>query len=116
MLTDDATETGNPNGDRSPDPSNASFVAAYQRKFGKRPDTVAASAYDAAALLTQAIAVAGSAEPAKIREAMAQIHFKGVTGNLRFDANRNPVKTGVIIKWQNGVPAFQLALEPESGE
>lgn len=100
----------------NPAPQNLAFVAAYRKKFGKLPDTIAASAYDAAAIMAQAIAAAGDPEPAKIREAMAGLKFTGVTGSLRFDAARNPVKTGVIIKLQNGAQVFQFAMEPETGD
>jgi len=70
------------------------FVKNYQKKYGTTPDALAALAYDAAKLLVDAIKRAGSTDSSKIRDALAATKgFRGVTGVITFDANRNPVKS-----------------------
>lgn len=96
----------------NPTQLNTAFVEKYQARYGRKPDAVAAMAYDAADLLAKAIETAGSAEPSKIKAALASIRFSGVTGNLVFDADRNPKKTGVIIAWENGVQVLKEVVEP----
>lgn len=97
----------------NPNPLNLGFVDAYQNKYGKKPDAIAALGYDIAAMVVKAIETAGSAEPSKIRDAMAAIQYNGVTGNLTFDENRNPIKTGVVIEFRNGVQVLKEVVEPK---
>ena len=53
-------------------------------------------------LLADAVKRANSIEPINIRAALVQTQgFKGVTGDITFDANRNPVnKSAVILKFE----------------
>jgi len=54
------------------------------------PDAGAATAYDAARLLFDAIKRAKSTDSAAIRAALSQTaNFPGVTGRITIDANRN---------------------------
>jgi branched-chain amino acid transport system substrate-binding protein len=74
----------------SDEPLVRKFVAAYQAKFGLAPDAGAATAYDAARLLFDAIKHAKSTDSAAIRAALSQTaNFPGVTGRITIDANRN---------------------------
>jgi branched-chain amino acid transport system substrate-binding protein len=93
-------------GDQSP--LVKSFVAKYQEKYGTLPDTFSALGYDAARLLSGAIQRAGSADPAAVRDALAQTaDFQGVTGQISFDANRNASKPGLIVTVKDG--KFEVA-------
>ncbi len=66
------------------------FVANYKTKFGVVPDAGAATAYDAARLLFDAIKRANSTDSPAIRDALAKTsNFPGVTGRITLDANRN---------------------------
>lgn len=99
----------------SPDsgtPEVQAFIAAYQAKFNAVPDALAALAYDAAYLLAQAIREAGSTDGAAIRDAMAAINFTGVSGNVTFDAKRNPIKSAVIIGIENGQQVYRTTVNP----
>lgn len=99
----------------SPDagtPEVDAFLAAYQAKFNKTPDALAALAYDAAYLLAQAIGEAGSTDGAAIRDAMFAITFKGVSGTVTYDANRNPIKSAVIIGIEDGKQVFKTVVNP----
>jgi branched-chain amino acid transport system substrate-binding protein len=87
----------------------ADFVAAYRKKFnGKTPDAMAMLGYDSVMILADAIQKTGSAEPAKIRDALAATKdFDGVSGKITIDAKRDaskrhghpPVKTGNSSWW-----------------
>jgi len=84
------------------------FIARYQRRFGQPPDSVAADAYDGILMLADALRRAGSAEPAKIRDALAAIHnLPGVGGPLTVDANRDQLKPAYILGFRDG--DFHLA-------
>jgi branched-chain amino acid transport system substrate-binding protein len=74
----------------SDEPLVRRFVADYQSKFGLAPDASAATAYDAARLLFDAIKRAKATDSAAIRAALSQTaNFPGVTGRITIDANRN---------------------------
>ena len=97
-----------------PDPAVAKFVAAYRARFGSVPDSIGALAYDAARLLADAIRRAGSTAGPRVREALAATKgFPGVTGDLTFDLERNPVKPIAILVIRNGRYAFVKRLAPE---
>ena len=88
---------------KSEDADVQSFVKAYTEKYGSAPDTFAALAYDATNLLLQAIERAGSAEPTAVAKALAETKdFKGVTGSFSMGANHTPVKTALMLEFQNG--------------
>ena len=92
---------------------NKSFVAAYEKAYGAKPDVFAALSYDSALLIAEAIKNAGSAEPAKINEAMAKISgFNGVSGSVTFDAQHNPVKSAVILEYKDGAQTLITKINP----
>ena len=89
--------------DKSEDPAVKKFVEAYEKEYGKKPDTFAALAYDATNVLLQAIKDAGSTDPQEVNKALAKIKdFKGVTGTFSFDEKHNPVKTAVMLHFEKG--------------
>ncbi|MCP4156738.1 MAG: hypothetical protein GY757_53990, partial [bacterium] len=60
-----------------------------------------------------AIKRAGSVDRAKIRDAIADTRsFKGVTGDITFDENGDPVKSAVIIEINNGKPRYLKTMDP----
>lgn len=92
---------------------NKKFVEEYQKAYKAKPDVFAALAYDCALLVAQAIEDAKSAEPAKISEAMAKIKgFKGVSGEVTFNEQHNPIKSAVIIENKDGVQTFKAKVNP----
>ena len=79
------------------------FVKAYKEKFGANPDTFAALSYDATQLLMKAIEKAGSTDPQAITKALAETtDFDGVTGTFSMGADHTPIKSAVVIEFQNG--------------
>ena len=92
---------------------NKNFVAEYKKAYNTNPDVFAALAYDSTLLVAEAIEKAGSADPAKIAEAMAKISgFKGVSGEVTFNEEHNPIKSAVIIEHKNGAQTFKTKVNP----
>ncbi|MDM8551895.1 ABC transporter substrate-binding protein [Desulfobacterales bacterium HSG2] len=88
-----------------------SFVKKYKHFDKLNASTVLG--YDAVMVLADAIRRAGSADRAKIREALANTRsFEGVTGTITFDANGDPVKSAVIMEIRNGTPRYFKTLKP----
>lgn len=75
------------------------FVKAFKAKYNKAPNSFAALGYDCVYMLRDAIKASGSTDDsAKIRDALEATNGDYVTGHIVFDANRNPVKSAVMIK------------------
>lgn len=92
---------------------NKDFVADYKKAYNTNPDVFAALAYDSTLLVAKAIEDAGSADPAKIAEAMAKIKgFKGVSGEVTFNEEHNPIKSAVIIEHKDGKQTFKTKVNP----
>lgn len=84
------------------DPEVKSFVEKYKAKFNITPNALAALGYDATYILCEAIEKAGSTDPDKIKTAMMQTDKKFVTGKIKFNEKRNPVKSAVMQKIVKG--------------
>ena len=92
---------------------NKEFVAEYKKAYNTNPDVFAALAYDSTLLVAKAIEDVGSADPAKIAEAMAKIKgFKGVSGEVTFNEEHNPIKSAVIIEHKDGKQTFKAKVNP----
>lgn len=96
------------------DPLTQRFVKDYTARYGAPPDALAALGYDAAGLMFDAIRRAGKADPKAIRDALAKTKgYKGVSGSITYDANRNPVKAAVILQVQkDGSFKFVKKVQP----
>ncbi len=89
------------------------FVDSYNGDYGISPGPSAALSYDAVLLVAEAMKKANSTDPGKITNALASIKgFKGASGTYTFDADRNPVKGGVILKVLADGQAFERRIEP----
>ncbi len=82
----------------STDPAVQTFVSAFKAKYNKEPNSFAALGYDCVYLIRDAIAAAGSAEPAAVRDALIRTDGDYVTGHLTFDEKHNPVKSAVMLE------------------
>ena len=80
------------------DPRGVSFVKAFQDKFHRPASQFAALGYDAMMLLADGIKAAGTFDPPAVKDAMAKLNGAYVTGSIRFDANRNPIKGASILE------------------
>jgi branched-chain amino acid transport system substrate-binding protein len=85
------------------DPKVQKFVNDYKARYGAIPDALAATAYDAAHIMFDAIKRANSLEGKAIRDALAATkEFPGVTGKVTFNENRDAVKPIVMIEIKPG--------------
>src|SRR6266850_246882 len=85
------------------DPAVQKFVNDYKAKYGSIPDALAATAYDAAKIMFDAIERANSLDGKAIRDALAATKaFPGVTGDVTFNENRDAVKPIVMIEIKPG--------------
>jgi branched-chain amino acid transport system substrate-binding protein len=88
------------------------FVAKYTAKFGAEPDALAALGYDAMYIMLDAIKRAGSTNGAAIRDALVKTSLDTVSGKVTFDANRNPIKSAVIIEIKGGKQVYRTTVNP----
>lgn len=88
-----------------------SFVKAYQDVYKEDPSAFSALSYDAVYMLKSAIETAGSTDKEAVTKALKEISFNGVTGNLTFDKNNNPIKAVTIMKITDGKYKFDSTLE-----
>lgn len=95
-------------------PKVQNFVDSYKKEYeGKVPDAMAALGYDSAMFLADAIKRANSTEPGKIREALAATkEFEGVTGKMAINAQRDAVKSAVILQVKGGKFKFVETVNP----
>ena len=94
----------------SDDPDVQTFVKKYNEKFGITPNALAALGYDATYILMDAIERAGSTNPEQIKAALMETDGKFVTGNIRFNEQRRPIKSAVMLKIVKGADG-KLATE-----
>lgn len=114
-----------------PNPKVQEFVTEYRKRYNATPDGLAALAYDAAGVLTNAMerlrtedakafdALSGppNAEQktarAKLRDLIAATKdYPGVTGRISLDAHRNAVKSAFFLGIQNRGYKFVATVEP----
>ncbi len=101
-----------------PRPEVANFLKAYGEKYKdetgapKVPDALAALAYDATNMLLQAITEAGDADTDKVRVALENIRFNGISGTITMDSKHNPVKSAAILAVTESGVKFQDIVNP----
>jgi branched-chain amino acid transport system substrate-binding protein len=85
------------------DPRVVKFVNDYKSRYSSTPDALAATAYDAANIMFDAIKRAKSLSGQDIRDALAATNaFPGVTGTVTFNQQRDAVKPIVMIEIKDG--------------
>jgi branched-chain amino acid transport system substrate-binding protein len=80
------------------DPRGQAFVAAYTAKYNKPASQFSALGYDTMMLVADGIRAAGTFDTAAVKDAMAKLNSVYVTGSIRFDADRNPIKGAAILE------------------
>lgn len=93
-------------------PAVQQFVTKYTTKYGEAPDALAALAYEATGLFLDAFKKAGSIKGSDIRDAMKNTTFVGISGAYKFDENRNPIKSAVVIKIAGGQQTYLTTVNP----
>jgi branched-chain amino acid transport system substrate-binding protein len=80
------------------DPRGVAFVQDFQAKFNRPASQFAALGYDAMMLVADGIRAAETFDTTAVKDAMAKINGSYVTGNIRFDSSRNPIKGAAILE------------------
>ncbi|RYZ02835.1 MAG: ABC transporter substrate-binding protein [Myxococcales bacterium] len=94
-------------------PKAQKFVADFTAKYGQAPTGLGALGYDGVLVIADAIKRAGSAEPAKLRDALAATKaLEAVTGTLTMDKERNPEKSVVVLKIEGGKAKYETLVQP----
>ena len=78
------------------------FARAYQAKYGYEPDYHAASGVATVEALVRAIEAANSLDPKKVRDALAQVNFPSLYGQISFGATGQISLPQTMIQVQNG--------------
>ena len=95
------------------------FVAAYQEEYQSAPTNFCALGYDAAMIVCQALAVVekagytpGTLEYRKATiEAIASNKVDGVTGAISYNGSGDPVKSTLIVAFQDGKEVIYDTIE-----
>jgi branched-chain amino acid transport system substrate-binding protein len=117
--------------EQDPNPLVQNFVLNYRKRYNATPDGLAALAYDAAGVLTNAMQQLSTEDPkafealsgppnedqkaarAKLRSLIAATRdYPGVTGRISLDERRNAVKTAVFLGIENRSYKFVATVEP----
>ncbi|MBC7226295.1 MAG: ABC transporter substrate-binding protein [Thermoflexales bacterium] len=94
-------------------PKAQAFIQAYQAKYGKVPDDVAALTYDAFGLAFQAIQAAGKIDREAVNQALHNVsRYEGVTGVLQFKGTGDPVKSAVVLQIKGGKFVYYTTAQP----
>jgi ABC-type branched-subunit amino acid transport system substrate-binding protein len=68
------------------DPVNKDFVAHYEQRFHSQPNLTSWVSYEGIKVIVDAIRLAGSEDPAKVRAALASGEYRSMFGDpIRFD-------------------------------
>lgn len=90
----------------STDTKLQAFIKKYNETYKEAPKGFSAQGYDAVYLLAQAMKDAGSTDKTAVVNALTNINFTGITGTIKFDAERNPIKGVVINTFKSGAVKF----------
>lgn len=93
------------------------FIERYEARFGVPPDnSFIALGYDAVKVIAQAVEAAGTTDGDAVAEAMREMDFTLLSGNLDWqgvETGHETLKDLFIIEVQGGVPSFVMRLLPE---
>lgn len=85
------------------------FIDKFEARHGEIPSDVGALTWDSMRIVEQALTNCGQitgdleADRQCVRDGMAEIeNFDGITGNMTFDEQGDPIKCAVIVKIENG--------------
>jgi len=97
----------------STDPLVVEFMKKYKAIYNETPDSMAALAYDAAKILAAAIDRTKEITSKNIRDELAKTtDFPGVTGKITLNADRDAVKSAVMVQVQGPERKFISTVSP----
>jgi branched-chain amino acid transport system substrate-binding protein len=87
-------------------PPVQTWTETYKSAYAIEPNTLAVLGYDAATLLITAIQQAGTFDTSAVVKALEQGVFRGVTGQISFDNQHNPIKPVPVVQIKDGRTIF----------
>jgi branched-chain amino acid transport system substrate-binding protein len=84
-------------------PGNASFVAAYTKKFGSPPTEDAANSYTAGQVLAAAVKAVGRIDQKALAAWLHTHTVSTIVGPLTWDKAGDPLGSLLLAQWQGGV-------------
>ncbi len=89
------------------------FIQKFKAKFNETPDAMAALGYDSAKILAAAMERTADFKPEQIRDEISKTKdFAGVTGVISLDANRDAVKSAVVVQVEGAQRKFITSVAP----
>lgn len=86
----------------SQDPVVKTYVDDYTRLYGSAPSALTSQAYDSVGMLLTAAEEAGTTDSQAVRDKLAELDYKGVTGDTRFDSNGDVQKEFIKVTIKDG--------------
>jgi branched-chain amino acid transport system substrate-binding protein len=87
------------------------FLERYMTRFGAGPESMAARAYDALMLITDAAARCPDLSREGLKDAINSTRdFRGATGIITLDSQRNPVKRVMILRFAMDKPSLERSI------
>ncbi len=98
----------------STDPVVVEFIKKFKARYNDEvPDGLAALGYDAAKIVAEAIERAAELKPSMIRDEIAKTKdFVGVTGKISMNAERNAVKSAVVVQVDGEKRKYVTTINP----
>lgn len=95
------------------DPIVRNFISDFRHKYGMTPGGHSTLGYDSVMVLVDAMNRSNTLSQEDIRDALKQTDkFAAVTGQLSFDQDRNPIKSAVILKIEEGKIKYHSSVTP----
>lgn len=95
------------------DPKVQAFVKEYTKRYKQAPGAMAALGYDVILVLADAMKRAKSNNTEDLRMAISStVDFKGVTGNITIDPDRNAQKSAVVLETTAKGNIFKQKINP----
>ena len=98
------------------DPAVQTFVKNYTTRFKKAPGAMAALAYDTLFVIADAYKRGGGdTSAASLKKSLASVsNFKGVTGTIHINKDRDAEKDAVVLKTQAQKAVFSAKVSPSA--
>lgn len=86
----------------SQDPAVKTYVDSFTNLYGSAPSALTSQAYDSVGMLLTAVEEAGTTDSQAIRDKLAALDYKGVTGDTKFDGTGDVQKEFVKVTIKDG--------------
>ena len=95
-------------------PKSLAFVEKFKAKYrGEMPNNHAYVHWETVHLLAKAVEAAGSADRAKVRDALSGIKYDSAMGEVTFDDHNQARLPMILLQIENGKPAIKGAYSAE---